>query len=98
MMVLEFSGFEWDDGNTSKIQNRFNIQEVEAFFYQELLIIEDKLHSKSEERLIATGTGPGNKPMFVCFTIRVDKIRVISARFMSLKEASKYEEFKKNFK
>ena len=98
MITLEFSGFEWDEGNTLKIQSRFKIQEVEYFFYQELFIIEDKLHSMTEKRHIATGLGPGNKPMFVCFTIRGDKIRVISARFMSPKEASKSEEFKKSFK
>jgi len=53
--------------------------------------------TKIKQRLIATGLGPKNKPMFVCFTIRSEKIRVISARFMKANEAKRYEEFKKKY-
>lgn len=98
MIVIGFKEFDWDDGNISKIRSRFEILEVEEFFNQDLYIISDKGHSIKEERFIATGEGPEQKPMFVCFTIRGNKIRVISARFMRLKEAKKYEEFKKKFK
>lgn len=87
--------FEWDDGNLFKILRRFELSTVEAFFHQELYVIEDKSHSLKENRLIAVGLGPNDKPMFVCYTIRGQKIRVISARFMRLKEALKYEKFKK---
>ena len=97
MIKLEFEEFDWDEGNKSKILSRFEIQIVEEFFNQDLTIIADKQHSIEEERYIATGQRPRNKPMFVCFTIRANKIRVISARFMSRKEAIKYEKFKKSF-
>jgi uncharacterized DUF497 family protein len=97
MIVIKDLEFDWDLGNIEKIQERFTIEEVEAFFDQNLLVLEDSTHSDREKRFIATGIGPGNKAMFVCFTLRLDKIRVISVRFMKVKEAMKYEKFKKSF-
>lgn len=88
--------FEWDDSNTAKILQRFKLHEVEEFFWQEVLVIEDEFHSLVEKRFIAVGIGPLNKPMFVCFTLRNGNIRVISARFMRAKELKKYEKFKKS--
>lgn len=87
--------FDWDKGNLHKISERFEISDVETFFKQELFVIQDESHSIKEIRYIAVGLGPGNKPMFVCYTFRGHKIRVISARFMSNKEAIRYEKFKK---
>jgi uncharacterized DUF497 family protein len=92
-----FMNFEWDNGNVPKLLTRFAISELEEFFYQELLVIKDDLHSMFEERFIAVGLGREQKPMFVAFTIRDSKIRVISARYMRDKEVVKYEKFKKNF-
>jgi uncharacterized DUF497 family protein len=97
MIIIKDLEFDWDLGNIEKIQERFTIGEVEAFFDQDLLVVEDFRHSDSEKRFIATGIGPRNKAMFVCFTLRLDRIRVISARFMKVKEAIKYEKFKKSF-
>ncbi len=87
--------FDWDDGNSSKIRLRFSLEEVEQFFSQDLIELPDKHHSFMEERIIAVGKGQTGRPMYVCFTLREGKIRVISARFMGLKEAQKYETFKK---
>ena len=88
--------FIWDDGNKSKIQQRFLIMEIEAFFYQDLLIVRDDHHSLSEERFIAIGNSQNvNSAMFVCFTIRDGHIRVISARHIRKKEVSIYETLKK---
>jgi uncharacterized DUF497 family protein len=96
MISLEFEGFDWDEANKAKILKRFELHIVEEFFNQDLFIIADKQHSLNEERFIAIGEGRLSKPMFVCFTMRSSKIRVISARFMKEKEATKYEEFKKS--
>lgn len=90
--------FEWDIGNIDKIKQRFSVDEVEEFFMQELLVIPDDEHSLIEERFIAVGTGRNRKPMFVCYTIRGNKIRVISARYMRRREVEKYEALKNNFK
>jgi uncharacterized DUF497 family protein len=97
MIIMKNLEFDWDEGNIEKILRRFTIIEVEDFFGQTLHVIEDVVHSKIERRLIATGAGPNKRPMFVCFMLRSNKIRVISARFMKAKEAEKYEKFKKDF-
>ena len=89
--------FEWDDGNQTKIEKRFSILQVEEFFNQELLIIKDVSHSVDEDRYIAVGVDSAHRAMFVCFTYRLHKIRVISARMKRRKEHEKYKTFKKNF-
>ena len=90
--------FEWDDGNIKKILRRYQLKEVEEFFDQEIFVITDPTHSKVELRFIAVGLSSKGKPMFVCFTLRNSKIRVISARFMRTKEALRYESFKESKK
>ena len=87
--------FDWDDGNAHKIRLRFSLEEVEAIFNQELLEFPDTNHSHNEELIIGISKGPNGKTMYVCFTIRGQKIRIISARFMREKEVEKYETFKK---
>jgi uncharacterized DUF497 family protein len=95
MMKARAACFDWDQGNIEKIMQRFSLEEVEEFFSQEIFVVEDKNHSSDEPRFIATGLGPRNKSMFVCFTLRSEKIRVVSARYMKANEAKRYEEFKK---
>ncbi len=95
-MRKEDMEFDWDSGNSPKILERFSIDEVEHFFTQVVIEIPDVHHSQNEERIIAIGNGPGGKLMYVCFTIRANRVRVISARFMRMKEAQKYENFKKD--
>jgi uncharacterized DUF497 family protein len=60
-------------------------------------MIEDKENSMTENRFIAIGNGHLNKPMFVCFTFRQNKIGVISARYMRAKEVAVYEKQKKEY-
>ena len=102
MKKQEVSSFDWDNGNTKKVQSRLSINEVEVFFYQTLSVKADVEHSKTEPRFIAAGYSEKKKPMFVCFTFReiagVLKIRVISARYMHKKEAKAYEVFKEEHK
>ncbi len=95
MRYKEFE-FEWDNENSHKIKQRFSLEDVEAVFNQELLEFPDSSHSHCEDRIIGIGKGPGGKAMYICFTIRNNKIRVISARFMREKEVEKDETFKKN--
>ncbi|MBY0515401.1 MAG: BrnT family toxin [Bacteriovoracaceae bacterium] len=87
--------FDWDEGNLKKLTTRFSITELEDFFQQDLSVFPDYVHSKIEPRLIAVGLGPKHRFMFVCYTVRRDKIRLISARYMRKKEYLRYEKFKK---
>ena len=64
----------------------------EIFFDQEKKIFKDILHSGREERYILLGQTKENRLLFIVFTIRASKIRVISARDLNKKEKKLYEE------
>ena len=97
-MKLQFSGFEWDDGNQRHCEKHgLSRKQVEQLFQQDdLLIAPDVLHAQQEERYLAIGRARMGKPMLVVFAIRktdeIVRIRPISARYMHDKEARKYEE------
>lgn len=86
--------FEWDGGNIYKNLHKHNVdvQEAEQVFFNEPLIIyDDILHSTQEERFRALGTTNEGRKLMVVFTLRDNKIRVISTRDMPKKERSQYE-------
>ncbi len=56
----------------------------------------DIKHQETEERYIAIGMTLNEKLLFVVFTMRDSKIRIISARRANRKERRLYEEAKKN--
>jgi uncharacterized DUF497 family protein len=87
--------FDWDTGNLHKNKLKFNVtnQEAEEVFSNEPLIVsEDKKHStKREERYQALGKTNNKRKLFLSFTIRNNRIRVISIRDMNKKEKVIYE-------
>ena len=92
-------GFEWDEGNINKSKKKhdlvwWTIEEI--FFNEPLPIFEDSKHSQEERRYYTLGKTDDNTRLFVVFTVRNKKIRVISARKMNKKERTYYEKFKKN--
>ena len=94
-------GFDWDDGNILKNEKKHNLhwQTIEELFFNEpLLVVEDSQHSKDECRCNALGYVDSGLKLFVSFTKRDNKIRVISARPMNKKEKNFYENFKTNTK
>lgn len=97
MKVLsEPLSFEWDAGNTNKNFEKHLVtnQEAEEVFINEpLVVITDAKHSMTEARFQALGKTNNNRPLFLSFTIRNDKIRVISIRNMNKKERKEYEKF-----
>ena len=86
--------FEWDKGNTGKNQkHKVNDQEAEEVFLDEnKKIFKDKLHSGGEERFRVVGKTKKGRLLFVAFTMRKGKIRIISARNINKKEVYLYEE------
>jgi uncharacterized DUF497 family protein len=95
----EIIGFDWDDGNRYKNEKKHGLKWQlieEVFFNEPLLIFEDVKHSKDECRCFALGYTDEQVYLFVVFTKRDHKIRVISARRMNKKERSAYERFKKD--
>ena len=86
--------FDWDLGNSDKnlIKHKVSIQEAEeVFIHEPLLVVEDEIHSKNEKRFNALGKTASGRKLFLSFTIRNSKIRVISIRDMDKKEKNKYE-------
>jgi len=98
--VLEtVSGFEWDSGNSDKnwIKHKVSRLECEEVFFNEPFYIYDyKSHSQSENRYYLLGITNEKRSMFLVFTIRKDKIRIISARDINKKERIIYEKLKKD--
>jgi|SRR3989344_6478941 len=87
--------FEWDKGNLEKNRIKHNISNEEAeqvFSNEPKFVSEDLLHStKLEKRYQCLGHTDKNKSLFISFTIKKDKIRIISARQQSRKERRIYE-------
>lgn len=90
----EFEGFDWDEGNIEKnwLSHQVTPQEAEqVFFNRPLLADDDVKHSRSEKRYLVLGQTDEDRPLFIAFTVRKRRIRVISARDMNRKERKVYE-------
>ena len=90
-------GFDWDDGNARKSEEKHNVSQFEAeqvFFNEPLLVVEDKRRDYSEIRIHALGKTDTGRLLHLTFTLREDGslIRVISARDMHKKERAVYEQ------
>ena len=89
------TGFEWDDANREKnwIRHAVSVAECEeVFFNRPILLQPDPVHSKVEVRLYVLGRTNHGRALFIGFTLRNTNIRVISARDMSKKERSAYDQ------
>lgn len=86
--------FEWNKGNIDKNKVKHGVGNKEAeetFLGKDKFIFKDKLHSQKEERLRIFGKTKNGRKLLVVFTIRGEKIRIISARDMNKKEVKFYE-------
>jgi len=86
--------FEWDKGNINKNLKKHNVTDKEAeevFGNKPLRIFEDIKHSGEEQRFVAYGKTDSKRSLVMVFTLRKEKIRVISARNQSKKERREYE-------
>jgi len=63
----------------------------EVFFDKKRYIFKDKLHSNNEERFRIIGKTKRQRLLFIVFTIRGNKIRIVSARDINKKEVYLYE-------
>lgn len=97
----KLEGFEWDEGNVNKNKEKHNVgyKECEEVFLNEpVRVFDDDIHSKAEERYGALGKTNGGRRLVVFFTVRENRIRVISARDQGKKDREIYEEVEKEFK
>lgn len=92
--VKEPTEFVWDKGNKDKnwVEHKVTNEECEETFLDEKKkIFKDKLHSGREERFRIVSKTRKRRLLFVVFTIRKGKIRIISARDINKKEVYLYE-------
>ncbi|MBU1129946.1 BrnT family toxin [Patescibacteria group bacterium] len=85
--------FQWDKGNIFKNYSKHGIttkESEEIILDSNVLINQDIKHSQKEKRFIAIGKTFKNKILFVIYTIRKNKIRIISARIANKKEKYLY--------
>ena len=97
LLIRGLRGFEWDGGNwrKSEVKHGVSIVEAEEVLLADPLCQVDARHSDSEQRYVALGqTGDGRR-LFVSFTIRKNRVRIISARPMSRRERSFHDQAKK---
>lgn len=85
--------FEWDDGNKQK-NEKHSVTPYEAeqiFLNEPLVVLDDLKHRNLELRYHALGRTTEGRLLHITFTIRTNKIRIISARDMHRKERLIYE-------
>lgn len=85
--------FQWDKGNIGK-NLKHKVQDNEAeetFFDKKKKIYKDYLHSDVEDRNILIGKTKKERILYLVFTIRGKKVRIISARDINKKEVAMYE-------
>ena len=93
-IIPEPAEFEWNEGNQNKNLHKHGVenQEIEeAFFNLPILVSPDLGHSGKESRYLVLGQTDRRRKIAIIFTLRKNKIRVISARPMSQKERKFYE-------
>jgi len=93
--LRKFKGFEWDKGNIDKSYQKHRItpnEAEEAFVDKDILLLEDIKQSQKELRFEAIGRIIKGDILFLAFTARGDKIRIISVRKANKKERRRYEQ------
>ena len=89
--------FEWGDAKAKANWNTHGVSfELARTVFRDPFAIErlDDRESYSEERFIIIGMGEGHLILFVAYTERQDRIRIISARRATQREQDDY--FKEN--
>ncbi|MBU2515882.1 BrnT family toxin [bacterium] len=93
-ILANCTGFEWDHGNDTKNWDKHDVstRECEQLFFNKPLIVKrDSKHSGFENRYYVLGKTDMNRLLFAVFTVRSEKIRIISARDMTENEIERYK-------
>ena len=97
----DIDGFDWDEANARKSEDKHGVTQVEVeqvFFNVPVVHVPDIKHSEAEQRFHVLGQTNEGRLLHITFTLRFGgtKIRVISARAMHRKERRIYEEKAQN--
>ncbi len=99
ILIKKCEGFDWDEGNSEKnwIRHRVSKNECEeVFFNRSIFTTKDTKHSEDEKRFYVLGQIDTQRQLLISFTIRKNKIRIISARDISKKERKVFNEKSKD--
>lgn len=93
MTVKDVVEFEWNKGNINKNKKHevTNEESEEAFFDENKVIYKDIFHSKQEQRFVLLGRTRKERLLYIIFTKRSKKVRIISTRNINKKEVHLYE-------
>jgi uncharacterized protein len=96
-LVVHLSGFDWDEANwrRSELKHGVAVAEAEEVLLNDPICQVDTRHSDREQRYVALGRTNEGRGLFVSFTVRRGRARVISARPMSRRERTLYEQAQK---
>ena len=86
--------FQWGKGNINKNFYKHGVTDTEceeAFFDHKKIVLKDVLHSGKESRYVLLGQTKRKRLLFTVFTLRNNKIRIISSRDVNNKEKKLYE-------
>ena len=90
MDLSKITGFDWNKGNFDKnwLSHKVKNSEAEEVFFNKPLKISTNfvIADEKETRYQALGVTYENRLLSVIFTVRKNKIRIISARDMAKKE------------
>jgi uncharacterized DUF497 family protein len=92
--IFHWEGFDWDEGNLFKNWEKHGVTALECeqiFFNNPLLTEKNRNRSEKEYRYYALGITDAKRRLFIAFTIRQNRIRVISARNMSRGERKAFD-------
>jgi uncharacterized protein len=88
-------GFQWNDGNADKNWELHQVSRGESeqvFFNRPIVVASDEKHSEKEARYAALGKTDADRELAIVFTVWDNLVRVISARDVSRRERSVYEQ------
>lgn len=88
--------FDWNEGNRDKnwVTHSVTREEAEECFFNISLQFDDIKHSQKEPRRVLLGITDQGRILTVIYTLRGEKVRIISARPMSREERKLYETYK----
>ena len=84
--------FDWDEGNQNKNFEKHSVSQREAesvFFDPNKLKYPDPKHSSIEPRFVLVGKTELCRKLFIVYTDRNNKIRIISARDLNKNKEGK---------
>jgi uncharacterized protein len=89
--------FDWDEANANHIwdEHRVSVHEVEEVFDDPRFLVDSRTRAEGENRLRALGKAWTGRILFVVFTKRAARIRVVTARDAGEDEKKRYRRGRK---